>query len=335
MDHPMDDWRRWIAENLLLGNPPDVIRAALARQEQFSEEDAAREVAGALASPYVQGGSRIANRLRKREWAMTVYGRLDRMRAGSGAIERWERLPADEFFEEFYCANRPVIITGMLKSWPALTRWDFDYLRDRCGDLEVEVQFGRESDENYEVNGPRHKRLMPFGDYVDLVERTASSNDFYMTANNASRNREALDVLWSDIEPIGEYLDAGSPDKGFFWLGPAGTKTPYHHDLTNNFMAQVIGRKRVKLVPLHDTAYIYNNLHCYSEVDASAVDYERFPSMRKAQVLECTLEPGELLFIPIGWWHYVEGLDASVTMSFTNFLRFNDFADSYTTYEHL
>jgi ribosomal protein L16 Arg81 hydroxylase len=142
-------------------------------------------------------------------------------------------------------------------------------------------------------------------------------------------------VLWSDIEPVSEYLDAASPDKGFFWLGPAGTKTPYHHDLTNNFMAQVIGRKRIKMVPLHDTAYMYNNLHCYSEVDAGAVDYERFPAMRKARVLECTLEPGELLFIPIGWWHYVEGLDASVTMSFTNFLRFNAFADSYTTYDHL
>ncbi|WP_433331929.1 cupin-like domain-containing protein [Spirillospora sp. CA-294931] len=334
MKRPIDDWRRWIAENLLLGNPPEVIRAAMV-EDEFSEEDAAREVAGALASPYVQGGSRIANRLRKREWTLTVYQRLSRMRAGGDVIERRERPSRDEFFEQYYFQNRPVIITGMLKSWPALTKWNFDYLRERCGDREVEVQFGRESDENYEINGPKHKRLMKFGDYVDMVEKAGTTNDFYMTANNASRNREALDVLWNDIETVGEYLDPGSAEKGFFWLGPGGTKTPYHHDLTNNFMAQVIGRKHVKMVPMHDTAYMYNTLHCYSEVDASAVDYDRFPAMRKAQVLECELAPGELLFIPIGWWHYVEGLEATVTMSFTNFLRYNDFAENYNTYQHL
>ncbi len=100
-------------------------------------------------------------------------------------------------------------------------------------------------------------------------------------------------------------------------------------------MAQVIGRKHVKLVPMHDTAYIYNTVHCYSDVDGSDVDDARFPKMRDAQVHECTLAPGELLFIPIGWWHYVEGLDTTATMSFTNFRRDNDFAENYTTYQHL
>jgi hypothetical protein len=157
---PTDQWRRWIAENLLLGNPPEAIRPVLV-ENGFTEEEAAREVSGALASPYVQGASRIANRLRKREWTLTVYGRLARMRAHGGEIERREGLSRDEFSEEYYVQNRPVIITGMLKSWAACTRWDFDYFRATCGDNEVEVQFGRESDENYEINGPRHKRLMP------------------------------------------------------------------------------------------------------------------------------------------------------------------------------
>ncbi|TDC74936.1 cupin-like domain-containing protein [Actinomadura sp. 7K507] len=331
---PKDDWRRWIAENLLLGNPPEAIRAVLVKNE-FTEEEAAREVSGALASPYVQGGSRVANRLRKREWTLTVYGRLARMRASGGEIERRERPSRDEFFEEYYFQNRPVIITGMLKSWPACTKWNFDYLRATCGGNEVEVQFGRESDEHYEINGPQHKKTMPFREYVDMVEAAGTTNDFYMTANNASRNQEALDVLWDDVDPIGEYLDGDARGRSFFWLGPPGTKTPFHHDLTNNFMAQVMGRKKIKMVPLHDTAFIYNTVHCYSDVDASAIDYESFPRMKQAQVLECTLAPGELLFIPIGWWHYVEGLDATITMSFTNFLRYNDFASNYTTYKHL
>jgi hypothetical protein len=100
-------------------------------------------------------------------------------------------------------------------------------------------------------------------------------------------------------------------------------------------MAQVIGRKQIKLVPLSDTPYMANHLHCYSQVDGGAIDYDSFPSMRQAQLIECTLAPGELLFLPIGWWHYVEGLDASVTMTFTNFLRSNDFSRHYDTYHEL
>ena len=36
---------------------------------------------------------------------------------------------------------------------------------------------------------------------------------------------------------------------GMFWIGPAGTLTALHHDLTNNFIAQVTGRKMFKLLP--------------------------------------------------------------------------------------
>ncbi|MCX4163806.1 MULTISPECIES: cupin-like domain-containing protein [Paraburkholderia] len=335
MTRPIDDeWRRWIAENLLLDVPPDALQAALVSHD-FAAEDAAREVQAALASPYLLGSTRLRNRLRKREWMLSVYGTLNRLRANGGTVERREKLTHDEFFEQYYFQNRPVIITGTFDTWPARTKWSFDYFRERCGDCEVEVQFGREADANYEVNQPKLKRMMRFRDYVDLIERSGRTNDFYMTANNNSHNREALVDLWSDVEPIRAYLDAESPDKGFFWFGPAGTKTPFHHDLTNNFMAQVIGRKQVKLVPLCDTPHMYNHLHCYSQVDGSAVDFTRFPALQNAQLIECTLEPGDLLFLPIGWWHYVEGLDASVTMTFTNFLERNDFGRTYETYHEL
>jgi hypothetical protein len=330
----IDDWRRWIAENLLLDAPPAAVHAAML-QQGFNPEEATLEINTALASPYLQGGTRMRNRLRKRDWALSVYGQLSRMREGGGTVERRERLSRDEFFEQYYFQNRPVIITGAFDSWPARTQWNFDYFRARCGDCEVEVQFGRNSDPNYEINQPNLKRIMPFREYVDLVEGSGATNDFYMTANNTTQNRASLAALWADVPTIREYLDPASPDTGFFWLGPAGTKTPFHHDLTNNFMAQVIGRKRVKLVPMSDTPHMYNHLHCYSQVDGSAIDVTRFPALQQANLIECTIGAGDLLFLPIGWWHYVEGLEASVTMTYTNFVVRNDFCNTYDTYHDL
>lgn len=333
-----DDWRRWVAENLMLDVGPDAVVATLVANG-FPAAQATREVQQALASPYLagarQGRSILHNRLAKRDWLLDIYRKLNRQRdgEGSGAIERRHRLTRDEFYQQYYLANRPVIISGMLDNWPAMHRWNFDYLRQHFGEREVEVQMGRNRDVDYEINSPQHKQLIRFGDYIDMVLLAGNSNDFYMTANNSSRNKQALRELWQDIELIPEYLDPDSEQDGFFWFGPAGTRTPFHHDLTNNFLAQVMGRKHVKLIPACELANVYNHKHCYTPVDGSMLDFERFPLLREVQLLECILEPGELLFLPVGCWHYVEGLDPSISMSFINFRLDNDYASFYRTYQ--
>src|SRR5262249_32733954 len=115
----------------------------------------------------------------------------------------------------------------------------------------------------------------------------------------------------------------------FFWLGPAGTVTPLHHDMTNNGLAQIVGRKRVKLVAPHYTPVLYNDRHCFSRVDPEAVDLARFPKASAIRVLDVVVEPGEILFIPIGWWHHVRSLETSISISFTHFRAENQFQDGY------
>ncbi|WP_249384144.1 cupin-like domain-containing protein [Chitinivorax sp. B] len=333
-----DDWRRWIAENLMLNIPPEAVVGTLVNNG-YSQQMAQQEVMAAMESPYLTGArqslERLQNRLRKREWVLDIYRKLNQQRPGNNMIERRHKLTRDEFYQQYYFANRPVIITGMMEDWPAMQKWNFDYFRQHFGDREVEVQTGRNQDAQYEINCTQHKQPMRFADYVNMVEGAGKTNDFYMTANNSSQNKTALRDLWADIRVIPEYLNTQSPDDGFFWFGPAGTLTPFHHDLTNNFMAQVMGSKRVLLVPACEVANMYNHLHCFTEVDGGAIDYARFPQMRHAQVLECTLSPGEILFLPVGCWHYVEGLEPSVTMSFINFQPDNDYASFYSTYHQL
>jgi ribosomal protein L16 Arg81 hydroxylase len=57
--------------------------------------------------------------------------------------------------------------------------------------------------------------------------------------------------------------------------------------------------------------------------------------MKDVQVIDCVLNPGDVLFIPVGCWHYVEGLETSITVSFINFQLDNNYASFYSTYHEV
>jgi ribosomal protein L16 Arg81 hydroxylase len=43
-------------------------------------------------------------------------------------------------------------------------------------------------------------------------------------------------------------------------------------------------------------------------------------------MMEVIVEPGETVFLPLGWWHQVTSLDVSISFSFTNLAVPNQFA---------
>ena len=85
------------------------------------------EIDLAFHSPYLRGVERVCNRLEKREWLLAAYRKLNRLHPKSDEISRRHKLSREEFLEGYYCANRPVIITGMMDDWPALRKWSLDY----------------------------------------------------------------------------------------------------------------------------------------------------------------------------------------------------------------
>jgi ribosomal protein L16 Arg81 hydroxylase len=136
--------------------------------------------------------------------------------------------------------------------------------------------------------------------------------------------------LLKDIKIFPEYLDPQNINgTTFFWFGPAGTITPLHHDPVNLIFVQVYGRKVWKIISPYFTHRLYNYQGVFSAVDVEDPDYEKYPLFYQVPIIEVTLNPGDAIFMPVGWWHTVKSLDISISMSFTNFVFPNKYEWAY------
>lgn len=320
-----DELRLRIAEDLLLGADRDSVIQRLA-SNGLSAALARSEVERAEKSPYFKASSRVSSRLAKRDWVLANQAKLA---SGITEVPRRHALDAADFFRDFYYVHRPVLLSGLIDHWPAREKWSLDYLQAKHGFALIRAQFERESDPDYEANSSRHGETRPFADF--LARLRTPNNDVYMTANNHEHNRRALAALWDDTGDIPGYLSNEPGRDGFLWIGPKGTITPWHHDLTNNLLLQIAGTKRVLLAASHDIALMKNSRHCFSDWGGEKLEPGPATADRPA-ILSVDIAPGDILFIPVGWWHHVEALDVTIGMSFTNFAADNDFYSHYASY---
>ena len=50
-----------------------------------------------------------------------------------------------------------------------------------------------------------------------------------------------------------------------------------------------------------------------SPFDPEHPDFERFPLARQAALVECIVNPGDMLYVPAGWYHQVRALTFSLS----------------------
>lgn len=267
--------------------------------------------------------------LAKRDWILQTQERLRSLSPAASDIMHKEGISAQEFLDQHYAANHPVVLGGEIDDWPALSRWTPEYLKARIDSSPVEVQGDRDADPDFERDKNRHRQTMPFDAFIDGIARPG--NSLYMTAYNSAANQRALAPLHDDVGFIGKLLDPDAPSThGMMWIGPSGSFTPLHHDLTNNLLVQVRGRKRIVLASPRESGRLYNDLAVFSRIrDVRAADPTEFPLLPGIRLYELLLEAGDALFIPVGWWHQVTAIDFSISITYTNFRWPNDAYDHY------
>jgi len=285
------EWKAWVAENAVAGVPArDLVRVLVTNGVPRSlAHEAVTEIA--ITS--------LRDRVRRRDLHLRLRRELE---AGRG-IERRKKPAAGEFFARYWANAEPVVLTDAARGWKL---WSPEDMKRLVGDVPVRVAEGR-----------FRKRFekTTIGRYVDDVVRAKRPRDLYLVSNSLAMAAPGMERLLARVVVDRTYFDPARIAHGgtALWLGPKGTVTPLHHDTTSVFFVQIYGKKRFTLVSPNDPTV----------ADAANGWYAPVPRRAKRHVV--TLERGEGLFIPAGWWHEVKALDASISFSLLAFRRPNSF----------
>lgn len=225
------------------------------------------------------------------------------------------------FMREVAEPCRPVVIRGLVCSWPALsaaqesTRCFKDYLSAFDAKQIAEVFIGDRriagkyyySEDLKQFNFER--RRMKFDEALEKIISVDPNSSIYMGSLPAEMylpgfsKENALPFMGSDISPR-------------VWIGSASNVSA-HYDTFDNVACVVAGARRFTLFAPETIGDLYvgpiDHTMAGQPVSLAAAappDDERYPRFQRVrdQALTAELHPGDAIYIPKLWWHQVEAL---------------------------
>ncbi len=236
----------------------------------------------------------------------------------------------------------PCVVSDAMTHWPAM-QWDFQNLKDRFGNIEIMVQPSLREKEN--------KYTVQFRDYIEYVLGKKNASDLLQVGETTIPSSERLyglafhpfsthPDLFNEFDEcpyfvedyfsglIGERFRTAMRAFRHHWLfiGPKGSLSQFHsdhHDVMT-YLAQIKGRKLVLLVSPNETEKITSP---EGPLNPFSICMHTFKSYKEVTFFAAVLEPGQMLFLPRGWNHYVLGLTPSITLSkdIVNIFNFGEY----------
>lgn len=319
--HPQ--WREWARDNLARGATLAEVRSVLLA-EGVPQDQADAMIAEIVRPPTDPEARRWWRRARALEHMVRLRGALRRTDPRHREIQRGSLPSPADFFARHWVPGVPLVVTDLVTRWPAWQRWDPAMLAARFGDVMVTACAGRDEVVDPDPDWQPLAQTMRFGELLERTERNEGGNDVYMIAKNAGFCCAGLRPLLDDLVlPPGHFGPKLVPSRMGLWIGPGGTHTPLHHDTDNSMFCQVRGKKRFRLAPPESLALFDGSRGVYSHWDprdATALAHGPEP------LIELELAAGEALFLPAGWWHQVDALAPSISVTVLEFAVPNDFA---------
>ncbi len=227
-------------------------------------------------------------------------------------LDRVKTITRDDFLMNYFRPQKPVVIEHFVDDWPAVSKWNLDYMAEVAGDKIVPLYDNRPVSHKDGFNEPHAK--MKMREYIELLKTEPTKYRIF---------------LWNILKEVPELQkDFSYPDFGlrllkglpmlFFGGKDSYTFMHYDIDLANIFHFHFHGKKEVILFDQKQNDYLYKipySLITREDIDFANPDYEKWPALKNAQGYTAHLEHGNVLYMPEGYWHYMRYLTPGFSMS--------------------
>ncbi len=248
-------------------------------------------------------------------------------------VRELEGYTHDNLDDEVLCAREPVLLKGLVNSWPAVTAGRqapevvTHYLRRfytgqpltaYVGDSEIEGRFFyNDSCTNFNFKRGTATLTQVF-DKLRENRGDPDAQSIYVGSTMVDKwfpgFRKENDITLPIADPLAS-----------IWIGNQ-SRVSAHFDFPDNIACIVAGNRRFTLFPPDQLENLYigpidltPSGQAISMVDFARPDFTEFPKFKRAleTALVADMEPGDALFLPSMWWHHVEALsDLNVLVNY-------------------
>jgi hypothetical protein len=200
----------------------------------------------------------------------------------------------------------PTLLRGLAADWPAVRHWSFAGLAGAVPDLPARLVMGnREQDDTQFVQSSLRT-------YLHALQADPASE--------ASGYLKEFDLLGLS-PPLRKDLDFPSllPSNARVsmqsWVGPAGARTGAHFDHLDNVAVQILGTKRWLLArpgTVERMGAVSSKYDPWATLAATGLEALAAQSSTPGDFLIADVGPGDVLYLPAGWWHEVRNLTAGL-----------------------
>lgn len=186
-------------------------------------------------------------------------------------IPKCERIPMpseEDFFSNYLLHSKPVIITGAMQNWKAVSKWTNEFFRNQYGKREVHIKLTPKGEyegiepadiwENHKTFNipPNVLKQLPYPDLVMVRPATLNMNlsDFLDLVQNISDGVSTNISAYLEYTSIADYFPELKEDVAEppllkdtlqlanlnIWLSDGNTLGKAHFDPFDNFLCQVV-----------------------------------------------------------------------------------------------
>ena len=203
-----------------------------------------------------------------------------------------ENISKEDFIDQYYKPQKPVLIKGLTKNWPAYEKWTLDYIQSKAGDQIVPLYNNEPAKDKQSVYAP--VKEMKLAEYIEILKTKPTDLRIF---------------FYEILKKMPEFFFGGGESKVFMH---------YDIDLPDSLHFHFDGHKHVTLFSPEQTKYLYRipySIHNLESIDMDNPDFEKYPALQYAEGTTAEMEHGDALFMPSGYWHYIKYLDGGFSMT--------------------